>query len=116
MTRNYPALKETSDRRHQPRAPLMRLTATVGSVQPKPARVVDLSEEGICLQGVNLADRAEVDIAIPLPSRDGKVRRCRVKARVLAHEGERVRLTLHPLLPVHMLQLRDYVWRTTTRR
>ncbi len=102
---------KVSERRERPRAPLGRLTAYFGETRFGSARVVDLSESGVCLQGAGLPQSGEVELSIPLPDRHGKVRRCRATARVLAHEGERVRLTMRPLRPVHLLRLRDYVWR-----
>lgn len=101
-----------SDRRERPRAPLGRLTAFFGEARFGSARVVDLSENGVCLQGPGLPEHGEVQLSIPLPDRHGKLRRCRALARVVAREGERVRFTLRPLRPVHLLQLRDFVWRS----
>jgi hypothetical protein len=106
-----PGSNERDDRRELQRAPLGRLTAFFGEARFGSARVVDLSERGVCLQGAGLPESGEVQLSIPLPDRHGKVRRCRAVARVVAHEGERVRFAMRPLRPVHMLQLRDYVWR-----
>ena len=102
-----------NERRSQPRAPLGRMGEFFGEARFGAARVRDVSETGLCLEGPGLPQSGELSLSIPLPGRDGKLRRCRLEARVLRTEGERVHLAAKPLRPVNMLQLRDYVWRNS---
>lgn len=107
---------QASERRDQPRAAFGRLSAYYGEARFGAARVTELSETGLRLQDAQLPLHAEVQLSIPLPDRRGRVRPCRALGKVVRREGTEVGLELRPLLPLHLLQLRDYVWRSNSAR
>lgn len=78
------------------------------------ATVEDLSETGMRLETpwVPPLD-AEIEVQLPLRSREGKLSTCTLRARVVRQrESEsEIGVAFIDLLPRHMLQLRDYVHR-----
>lgn len=106
---------QNQDRRKTPRASGLcqknLIIADLDSEKRSAARIVDLSENGACIEHDTLIIGREITLSFMLPNSSGKKQRCEALAKVLRRQGSRVSLALKPLRPINMLQLRDFVWR-----
>jgi hypothetical protein len=76
------------------------------------ANAQEVSETGMRLDVPwELPVDAPIRIALPLFRRDGEIEHCSVSGRVVRREGASVGVAFDRLLPRHMLQLRDWIWR-----
>lgn len=76
------------------------------------ANVQEVSETGMRLDVPwELPLNAPIRIALPLRGHGGKTERAMVSGRVVRRQGASVGVAFDRLLPRHMLQLRDFIWR-----
>jgi len=103
-----------TDRRHHPRAPLGPALQQYTAGASVAANVLDVSEGGARLA---VSDPGRLDdsleLWLPLMDREGKLTTCHVKGEVVRREEAAVGVRFERLLPLHFLQLRDYVWRAS---
>jgi hypothetical protein len=104
----------SSERRRHARAPFpleVRLDCTGEEFT---ASVSDISEGGLRLEPET--DRplpSPLQVRIPLRGRGGVTEECALEGQVIRRTGPSVSIAFGRLLPRHMLQLRDYVWRSS---
>ena len=80
------------------------------------ANVQEVSETGMRLDVPwELPLDAPIRIALPLRGRGGEAERVMVSGRVVRRQGASVGVAFDRLLPRHMLQLRDFIWRAQQR-
>lgn len=107
-----PELPDSERRRHR-RAPFRRLVCFESDGKVLTANADEVSESGIRLEVPwNLDAEAPVRVHLPLRGRGGKIETCKLKGRVVRRKRHDVGVQFDRLLPRHMLQLRDYVWRS----
>ena len=101
-----------ADRRRYERAALENLLEFQAGDRVGLAQIEDISEGGVRLQTDEPLPEAEaVTVWVPLQGRSGRIRTCRIDAKVVRCDDEQIALSFEDLLPRHMLQLRDFVWR-----
>ncbi len=78
--------------------------------------ILDLSEGGL---RVRLDPQPQLDdellLTLPLTHRCGAIRPCQVKGRIVRKEGPEFGLAFDGLRASEFLQLRDFVWRRSSR-
>jgi hypothetical protein len=101
------------ERRLRPRASYGRLIhfETEGGLMT--ATVEELSERGARLETPWVPPlHSEVTLHLPVCGRDGKVSTCLLSGCVVRTGDQEIGVAFAELLPRHMLQLRDLVWRS----
>lgn len=106
-------MRALSERRRFPRAYLNCHLEIDQQGARAVARVADISERGACLRDLPpLSFDDEVQMTIPLPTKHGPPRTCRVLGHFTRQGDGGVGVRFLPLRPADMLRLRDYVWRS----
>ncbi len=108
---NAPAT--SGERRRHQRAPVQLLVDYEDAGRLLTGTAREVSEGGLRLElaGPTPVD-APVRVTLPLRGRSGQVDRCELTGRIVRREGGEIGVAFDRLLPRHMLQLRDYVWRS----
>ena len=114
MSHKWSLQPSSDDRRKQKRALFGVLVQYESDGMILTANAQEVSETGMRLDVPwELPLHAPIRIALPLRGRGGEVEHCTVSGRVVRREGASVGVAFDKLLPRHMLQLRDYVYRAT---
>jgi len=107
-------MSERENRRQLPRARFDRPVAVQSGGRLFTADLEQISEGGLRLACGELDLRlTELTVRVPLRGRFGRVDHCDLSGRVVRHRDSTVGVALGRLLPRHLLQLRDYVWRAS---
>ncbi len=100
------------DRRNYQRAPLDPALRRYSAGTDFAANILDVSEGGARLA---VADPSGFDgpmeLWVPIRDREGQLTTCHVEGEVVRRDDNEVGVKFNRLLPLHFLQLRDYVWR-----
>lgn len=101
------------ERRQRPRAAIGQMIHFETEWGVIAATVEELSEAGARLDTPWAPPLfSEVTLRLPVPGRDGRTTTCELSARVVRVRDHEIGVVFDPLLPRHMLQLRDLVWRS----
>ena len=101
-----------ADRRQHPRAPLAGRLHALTFQAPSSPRILDLSESGARLElDQPFPAGQQLELTMTLVDRHGRPQSCSVCSDIVRSEGREIGIRFRRLLPLHLLQLRDYVWR-----
>jgi len=102
-----------NDRRRHQRAPFGGLVRFESDGKVLTANAEEVSETGMRLEVPwNMTVDSKVEVYLPLRGKGGRVDTCKLSGRVVRRSRHSVGVRFDRLLPRHMLQLRDYVWRS----
>ena len=112
MSHQWSLQSSADERRQNQRALYGMLVQYESGGKILTANVQEVSETGMRLDVPwELPLNAPIRIALPLRGRGGETEQVMVSGRVVRRQGASVGVAFDRLLPRHMLQLRDFIWR-----
>jgi len=113
MSHQWSMQPSESNRRKNRRALFGLLVQYENEGKVLTANVQEISESGMRLDVPwDLPLNSPIRVALPLRGRNGAVEHCAISGKVVRRAGASIGVAFDRLLPRHMLQLRDFVWRT----